>query len=57
MKDLKPRNSKDQPHGLWEWYYSNGQLGYKGNFINGKQDGLWEWYFSDGRLWYKEYHV
>ena len=57
MKDLKPKNSKGQAHGLWEWYYSNGQLCYKGNYINGKEDGLWEGYHSNGQLSYKEYHV
>jgi antitoxin component YwqK of YwqJK toxin-antitoxin module len=37
----------------WELYYSNGQLNFKGNYVNGKQHGYWESYFSDGQLNYK----
>ena len=40
-KNKNPHNSKGQLHGLRESYYSNGQLRYKGNFINDKQDGIW----------------
>ena len=39
-KDKTPRNNKNQRHGLWETYYDNGQLRYKGNYINGKHDGM-----------------
>ena len=53
MKNKRPYNSQDQRHGTWECYYSNGQLSYKGNYINGKQDGAWEHYYSNGQLHYK----
>jgi antitoxin component YwqK of YwqJK toxin-antitoxin module len=42
-QDKTPRNKQGQRHGYWEKYYSNSQLFFKGNFINGKQDGLWIW--------------
>ena len=36
--------------GLWEGFYENGQLEYRGNYIDGEPDGLWEWFYEDGRL-------
>ena len=36
--------------GYWEYYYSNGQLMFKGNYINGKRDGYWRHYYSNGKL-------
>jgi antitoxin component YwqK of YwqJK toxin-antitoxin module len=36
--------------GYWEEYFDNGQLMYKGSFINGLRDGIWEWYWSNGQL-------
>jgi hypothetical protein len=44
-------------HGYWEDYYSNGQLDYKGNFVNGKPHGYWEEYWSNGELYYKANYV
>ena len=49
-KDLKPINKKGQPHGYWETYYNNGQLNYKGSYVNGLKDGYWESYWPDGTL-------
>ena len=40
-KNKHPLNSQGQPHGTWECYHSNGQLNYKGNFINVNKDGIW----------------
>ena len=56
-KDIKPINEKGEPHGYWESYYYNGQLCYKGNFVNGKQHGYWEDYWSDGKLKSKIYYI
>ena len=36
--------------GLWEEYYDNGQLRWKGNWEDGKSEGLWEWYNEDGSI-------
>ena len=33
-----------------EIFYDNGQLTYRGNHIDGKQDGLWEYFDEDGNL-------
>jgi antitoxin component YwqK of YwqJK toxin-antitoxin module len=46
-------NDKQQYHGYWEWYHSNGNISWKGNFINGKEDGYWEDYWANGNLDYK----
>ena len=39
-------------HGLWEIYYSDGQLWGNGEFKNGLRHGLWK-YYETGQLWYK----
>jgi antitoxin component YwqK of YwqJK toxin-antitoxin module len=44
-------------HGLKEGYWSNGNLWYKGVFINGLKDGDWEFYHPNGKLWGKGYFV
>ena len=43
-------NIYEQKDGLWEEYFHNGVLSFKGNFINGKHDGLCKWYFPTGQL-------
>lgn len=45
----KPYNDIGQRHGIWVVYWTNGNLQYKGNYINGKENGLWQQYFSDLR--------
>ena len=50
MQDKRPYNDKGLPHGWWESYYSNGNLMYKRNYVNGKLHGLWELYRSNGLL-------
>jgi antitoxin component YwqK of YwqJK toxin-antitoxin module len=52
-QDKTPRNKQGQQHGCWEIYDSNGQLHYKGNYINGKPHGYWERCWSNGQLCYK----
>ena len=39
--------------GYWEEYFSNGQLEYKGSYINGKEEGYWELYHENGKLYSK----
>ena len=34
-------NENNERHGHWEVNYHNGQLGYKGNYINRNQIGFW----------------
>ena len=57
MKHIMPINKHNQRHGWWKQYYSNGNLAYKGNYINGIPDGCWVRYHQDGMLIYKEYHI
>jgi antitoxin component YwqK of YwqJK toxin-antitoxin module len=52
-QDKAPKNKQSQPHGYWESYYLDGQLWFKGNYINGKKDGWWESYWRNGQLCYK----
>jgi antitoxin component YwqK of YwqJK toxin-antitoxin module len=49
-------NDKGERHGYWERYYDNGQLSYKGNYVNGNKHGYWEIYFDNGNLYYKGYY-
>ena len=53
-------NHKGLKIGYWENYYLNGNLHWKGSFINGIKDGLWEYYKESGELeeikTYKEGH-
>jgi antitoxin component YwqK of YwqJK toxin-antitoxin module len=55
MRDKKPRDANDYPHGLWEMYHTNGQL-YTGEYIHGKMHGAWTGYNPDGGVWFKENH-
>ncbi len=56
-KDIRPYNDKGERHGYWESYYSNGQLGYKGNYVNGIKHGYWESYHYNGKLINKTYYI
>jgi antitoxin component YwqK of YwqJK toxin-antitoxin module len=49
-KDIKSYNDKGKKHGLWEVYWSNGQLRFKGNYINGQRIGYW--IFNNKTLFY-----
>ena len=40
----------DKPHGDAERYWSNGQLRYKINYVNGVEHGFCERYFPSGKL-------
>ena len=46
-------NSVGREDGYWERYHDNGQIWYKGKYINGKPDGYWEDYHTNGKLRYK----
>jgi len=50
-------NSKGERHGSWEYYYDDGQLLSKGNYVAGKQHGSWEYYYDDGQLLSKGNYV
>ena len=55
--NITPRNEKGEAHGSWEYYWSNGQLYYKGNYVNGNKHGYWEYYWSSGELNIKIYYI
>ena len=56
-KDITPRNEKGERHGYWESYFDNGQLWYKGNYVNGNKHGYWERYYRNGELESKIYYI
>ncbi len=50
-------NAKGNRHGYWERYYNNGNLMYKGNYVDGNRHGYWEGYYENGKLKYKGNYV
>jgi antitoxin component YwqK of YwqJK toxin-antitoxin module len=36
--------------GIWYEYWNNGQLKFKGSYINDNEDGMWEEYWENGKL-------
>ena len=56
-KDITPYNEKGERHGYWEYYHSNGQLSYKGNYVDGNPHGYWEYYWISGELKSKIYFI
>jgi len=50
-------NDNREKHGPWEEYYSNGNLCYKGNYIDGKRHGLYERYSNSGKSYIKQYYI
>ena len=50
-------NEQGQPHGPWEKYWSDGNLRYKGNYVNGEQHGPWEEYYTNGNLTAIRYYI
>jgi hypothetical protein len=43
MQDKRPINEKGEAHGQWEVYWSNGELCYIGNYMNGIQCAFWSY--------------
>jgi antitoxin component YwqK of YwqJK toxin-antitoxin module len=56
MKEITNRNSKGLLHGYQERYYSNGKLGYKCFYNNGKLDDYEEFYNINFKL-EKAFHI
>ncbi len=50
-------NDNGLKESYWEEYYINGELYYKGNYINGKQHGYFERYYDNGQLKEKIYYI
>jgi len=48
-KSILPENNKGELHGYCESYYSDGQLWWKGVFVNGYRHGYCEFYW-DGNV-------
>ena len=40
-QNIQPRNNKNQRHGLWIEYYYDGNVRYKGQYINAIEYGYW----------------
>jgi len=52
---IEPMNSNHQAHGIWKWYYDNGQVFCTGLCVNGEMKGLWLEYNPDGSIKNKQY--
>lgn len=57
MKNIFSYNEKRQAHGYWEWCWGNGNIWYKGNYLNGRLTGYWEENHKNGILKSKEYYI
>jgi antitoxin component YwqK of YwqJK toxin-antitoxin module len=44
-------------NGLYERFHDNGQLHYKGKFINNEYVGFWERYYPDGKIHRIVYYI
>ena len=54
-KQINQLDSEGRHHGVWEDYYSNGTLSWRGHYHHGTLHGVWEGYYSDGTLWWREH--
>jgi antitoxin component YwqK of YwqJK toxin-antitoxin module len=43
-------NERGEKHGPWEQYHDNGNLWYKGEYVNDEYHGPWQFYYSHGSL-------
>ena len=48
------RDEHGKLHGLTEWWYENGTLGYRDNWEHGKKHGLAEVWYENGTLMYRD---
>ena len=49
--DLTYHKQSDEPlTGIAVWFHENGELRWKQNFLDGKQEGLGEWRYDNGQL-------
>ncbi len=48
--DIMEYNEKGLVHGSWETYHYNGQLSFKGYYINGEKHGPWVTFYFNGEL-------
>jgi antitoxin component YwqK of YwqJK toxin-antitoxin module len=53
-KDIVNKNENKQLHGIQIGYYTNDQIEYKLNYINGDQHGIQIGYYDNGKIMYKK---
>jgi antitoxin component YwqK of YwqJK toxin-antitoxin module len=44
------KNSSGQEEGLWEWFYENGNIKWRGTYKEGKMDGIAEGFYENGNI-------
>lgn len=49
-KEKNQFNAEGKMEGYWEEYYSNGQIYFKGVYLNGIEHGRCKWYDRNGKL-------
>jgi len=51
LKELRRySNETHKSHGIWEYYYENGNLKVECNYKDGKKDGIYKEFYQDGKL-------
>lgn len=50
-------NDRGERHGSYIAYYHNGNVGYIGNCVNGKEYSLESWWGKDGKIYEQKYHL
>jgi hypothetical protein len=51
------RNQNGNREGEWIYYYDNGKIGSKGNYVNDKKEGEWIDYHKNGEIRLKGNYV
>jgi len=44
------KNSKGQREGIWEYFYSNGNIQSRTPYKGGREDGIAEWFYGNGNI-------
>ncbi len=57
-KRINQLDAEGRRHGVWEEYWSNGKLRWRGHYYHGEWHGVWEVYYLNGTLmWRKHYNM
>ena len=55
-KKLNQTDVQGRRQGHWKEYWHNGNLNWKGSYLDGKQIGVWKHYNREGNLKKVTYH-
>ena len=57
MLNKRPLNHIGQVHGYWEAYHPNGNLWYRGKYLNGQRHGYCETYYDNGTIAKQQFYA